>query len=236
MSKDTSSAPLTIALPKGRLFEQVQEFFGQKGYHFKFEKRKLVAHDESGLLKIFLVKNADLPTYVNHGIAGLGISGEDVIYETGLRFFRLMQFDFGSTDMCLAAKKDYGKPDTIRTVAVATKFPRFARDYFYSQGVPIQIIKLNGSVELAPILGLAPYIVDLVETGNTLRANNLEVVDTLKKINVHLISNPSYYKLNYRRINRFVEALSEGEVRGQNALNNGGLDNGGKRKTKEAAQ
>jgi ATP phosphoribosyltransferase len=79
--------------------------------------------------------------------------------------------------------------------------------------VPIQIIKLNGSVELAPILGLAPYIVDLVETGNTLRANNLEVVDTLKKINVHLIANPSYYKLNYRRINRFVAALQAGAHR-----------------------
>jgi len=202
-----SAGPLTMALPKGRLFEQVQEYFAEKGFHFKFEKRRLVAHDESGLLKIFLVKNADLPTYVNHGIAGMGISGEDVLYETGLRFFQLMRFDFGSTEMCLAAREGYGMPNTIRTVSVATKFPRFARDYFYSQGVPIQIIKLNGSVELAPILGLAPYIVDLVETGNTLRANNLEVVDTLKKINVHLIANPSYYKLNYRRINRFVAAL-----------------------------
>ena len=211
MSYVASDTPLTMALPKGRLFEQVQEFFGKRGFHFKFEKRKLVAYDESGLLKIFLVKNADLPTYVNHGIAGLGISGEDVIYETGLRFFKLMQFDFGSTAMCLAAQKGLGKPDTIRTVSVATKFPRFARDYFYSRGVPIQIIKLNGSVELAPILGLAPYIVDLVETGNTLQANNLEVVDTLKEINVHLISNPSYYKLNYRRINSFVAALHKKE-------------------------
>lgn len=207
---ETPEAPLTMALPKGRLFEQVQEYFAERGFHFKFEKRRLVAHDESGLLKIFLVKNADLPTYVNHGIAGLGISGEDVLYETGLRFFQLMQFDFGATEMCLAARDGYGKPNTIRTVSVATKFPRFARDYFYSQGVPIQIIKLNGSVELAPILGLAPYIVDLVETGNTLRANNLEVVDTLKKINVHLIANPSYYKLNYRRINQFVAALQPG--------------------------
>lgn len=211
MNTSTAETPLTMALPKGRLFEQVQDFFAEKGFHFKFEKRKLVAHDESGLLKIFLVKNADLPTYVNHGIAGLGISGEDVLYESGLRFFKLLQFDFGATEMCLAAKTGYGRPDTIRTVSVATKFPRFARDYFYSQGVPIQIIKLNGSVELAPILGLAPYIVDLVETGTTLKANRLEVVDTLKKIDVHLISNPSYYKLNYRRINRFVATLSEKE-------------------------
>jgi ATP phosphoribosyltransferase len=209
ISRQLADTPLTLALPKGRLFDQVREYFAQRGMVFTFEKRKLIAHDESGLLKIFLVKNADLPTYINHGIAGLGICGEDVLYEAGLRFFRLMQFEFGGTSMCLAAKKGSGHPDSIRSVNVATKFPRFARDYFYSKGVPIQLIKLNGSVELAPILGLAPYIVDLVETGSTLKANNLEVIEKLADIEVHLIANPSYYKLNYRRINRLIADLEK---------------------------
>jgi len=211
MSQHNENSPLTLALPKGRLFDQVQDYFSQRDLVFKFEKRKLIANDETGLLKIFLVKNADLPTYVNHGIAGLGICGEDVLYEANLRFFRLMQFDFGKTRMCLAAKKGYGQPDSIRSVNVATKFPRFARNYFYSKGVPIQLIKLNGSVELAPILGLAPYIVDLVETGSTLKANKLEVLETLRDIDVHLIANPSYYKLNYRRINHIIDTLNKNE-------------------------
>jgi len=207
MSSKTGIEPLTLALPKGRLFDQAQEFFAQRNYRFTFEKRKLIAHDESGLLKIFLVKNADLPTYVSHGIAGMGICGEDVLHEAGQRFFRLMRFDFGRTKMCLAAKKGYGPPDSIRSVSVATKFPRFAMDFFYSKGVPIQLIKLNGSVELAPILGLAPYIVDLVETGSTLKANNLEIIEKISDIEVQLIANPSYYKLNYRRINELISIL-----------------------------
>ncbi len=207
MKNKNTPPPLTMALPKGRLFDQAQDFFSSRGFHFKFEKRKLIAHENTGLLKIFLVKNADLPVYVNHGIAGMGICGEDVLYEENLRFFKLRKFNFGKTSMCLAAEKGFGHPDSIRSVSVATKFPRFARDYFYSRGVPIQLIKLNGSVELAPILGLAPYIVDLVETGSTLKANNLEVVEKLRDIEVHLIANPSYYKLNYRRINRFIDAL-----------------------------
>ncbi|HDQ14716.1 MAG TPA: ATP phosphoribosyltransferase [Sediminispirochaeta sp.] len=200
--------PLTLALPKGRLFDQVQDFFLKKGLHFKFESRKLVAHDESGLLKIFLVKNADLPTYVHHGIAGLGICGEDVLFEEGKRFFRLRKFDFGSTSMCLAAKKGYTAPKKSRSLTVATKFPKFTLDYFHRRGHPIELIKLNGSVELAPILGLAPYIVDLVETGSTLKANNLEVVEVLQTIVVQLIANPSYYKLNYRRINQLLDMLN----------------------------
>lgn len=207
MTDTYDRGPLTLALPKGRLFEQIQEHFAEKGLRFNFEKRKLVAHEESGLLDIFLVKNSDLPTYVNHGIAGLGISGEDVIYESGLKFFHLKKFDFGSTTMCLAAKQNEQAHDLVRTLNVATKFPRFTRDFFHGRGVPVQVIKLNGSVELAPILGLAPYIVDLVETGNTLKANNLEVLETLKEIGVYLVANPSYYKLRYKAIRRLVELL-----------------------------
>ncbi len=201
--------PLTLALPKGRLFEEVKKQFSLKGMGFSFDNRKLVAHDASGLLKIFLVKNSDLPTYVNHGIAGLGICGSDVLYETGYKFFKLHTFDFGSTSMCIAGKKGQTLEKRGRKLTIATKFTRFTRDYYHSKGIPVEIVKLNGSVELAPVLGLTRYIVDLVETGNTLKANNLEIYEKLKDIKVHLIVNPSYYKLHYQAVNNFVARITE---------------------------
>ncbi len=201
------SEPLTLALPKGRLFKDVQKHFATKGISFSFEDRKLTAYDSEGLLKIFLVKNSDLPTYVNYGIAGLGICGEDVVYETGLKFNNLLHFEFGGTRICLCGKKGEGEKAGINGLTVATKFTEFTKDFFHNEGTPIKIIKLNGSVELAPILGLAPYIVDLVETGNTLKANNLEEIRTLNNIGVNLIANPAYYKTNYEKINQLLEIL-----------------------------
>ncbi len=205
----TGSEPLTLALPKGRLMDEVNNFFEQKGLGFSFENRKLVSYDKSGSLKIFLVKNSDLPTYVNHGIAGLGICGSDVIYESGYNFFNLMTFDFGGTTMCIAGKKGHKRTSDERKLSIATKFTKFTSDYFHKQGIPVEIIKLNGSVELAPVLGLTPYIVDLVETGNTLKANNLEVLEKLEDIKVHLVANPAYYKLHYKSIKKIVSILKE---------------------------
>jgi ATP phosphoribosyltransferase len=109
--------------------------------------------------------------------------------------------------MCLAGKRGCSPRGDEKSLTVATKFTRFTRDFYHTQGKAVQIIKLNGSVELAPVLGLAPYIVDLVETGSTLTANDLEVFETLKEIKVHLVANPAYYKLHYDRINRMVELL-----------------------------
>ncbi len=199
--------PVTIALPKGRLLSTLLDYLSSRGFALDFEERKLVARDPGGVFNAFLVKNNDLPTYVSHGIAGLGICGTDVIYESGHRFFTLLTFPFGRTTMCLAGKRDEtGSPDR-RRMSVATKFTRFTQDYFHTRGIPVQIIKLEGSVELAPVLGLAPYIVDLVETGNTLKANNLAVIEKLKEIEVQLIANPSYYKLHYKRIDWIAERL-----------------------------
>ncbi len=201
--------PLTLALPKGRLFNEVRKQFSLKGLGFSFDTRKLITFDNTGLLKIFLVKNSDLPTYVNHGIAGLGICGSDVLYESGYRFFKLLTFGFGSTSMCIAGKKGQKPDKSEKKLTIATKFTRFTRDYYNNRGIPVEIIKLNGSVELAPVLGLTRYIVDLVETGNTLRANNLEIYEKLENIQVHLIVNPSYYKLNYTAINNFVKRIEK---------------------------
>lgn len=201
--------PLTLALPKGRLFNEVQKHFALRGLDFSFDTRKLITFDNTGLLKIFLVKNSDLPTYVNHGIAGLGICGSDVLYESGYRFFKLLTFSFGGTSMCIAGKKGQKPYKNEKKLTIATKFTRFTRDYYNNRGIPVEIIKLNGSVELAPVLGLTRYIVDLVETGNTLLANNLEIYEKLENIQVHLIVNPSYYKLNYTAINNFVKRIGE---------------------------
>jgi ATP phosphoribosyltransferase len=200
---------LTFALPKGRLEEQTREYFSRAGIDFSFEKRKLVARDEENRIEFFLVKNSDLPTYVHHGIAGLGVCGEDVLYEASYPLNRLMQLPFGSTRMCLAgpegAKVDMSAMGGLR---VATKFTRFTRDYFHSQNIPVEMIKLNGSVELAPVLGLTPYIVDLVETGGTLKANKLAVLQELSKIHVHLVCNPAYYKYHHERIDAFISRIA----------------------------
>lgn len=206
-----NNSPLTLALPKGRLTDQVQELFASLGLGFEFENRKLVAHDSEDRLKIFLVKNSDLPTYVNHGIAGMGICGDDVLFEAGTPFCRLKTFSFGGTRMCIAGKKGDRFVTTDPALTVATKFTEFTRNYFHKRGLPVEVIKLNGSVELAPVLGLSRYIVDLVETGNTLKANNLEVFDKLADIKVHLIANPAYYKIHYKRINQLVDILSKGD-------------------------
>lgn len=207
-----NNQPLLFALPKGRLMEQTQEMLATMGIDFSFDNRKLVADDKDGNLRFFLVKNSDLPTYVNHGIAGLGICGSDVIYESGHDFYKLHTFSFGGTKMCLAGLKDKHNSGNEASLKVATKFTKFTSDYYHKAGKPVQVIKLNGSVELGPVLGLAPYIVDLVETGNTLKANNLEVIRELSPISVHLIANPAYYKLNYKRINKFVDDIIKGEA------------------------
>jgi len=210
MTTPRPSQRLTIALPKGRLLSQLLSHFEEKRVSLSFEDRKLIAEDKEGMFKAFLVKNNDLPTYVNHGIAGLGICGTDVLYESGHRFLHLLSFSFGRTKMCLAGKSAEEQISIPpRRLQVATKFTRFTQDYFHSRGIPVQVIKLEGSVELAPILGLAPYIVDLVETGDTLRANHLKVIETLTEIEVHLIANAAFYKLNYERINDIVERLRE---------------------------
>jgi ATP phosphoribosyltransferase len=202
------SAPLTLALPKGRLTEQVLELMESVGLKIEFEKRKLVAHDAEGKVSILLVKNADLPVYVHHGIAGLGVCGEDVLYEHGFPFVKLHTFGFGSTAMCLAGRKGESVVLKNGRMTVASKFTRFARDYFHERGIPVEVVKLNGSVELAPVLGLTPYIVDLVETGNTLKANDLEVLEKLSDIRVQLVANPAYFKLRFQEIRDFVDTLS----------------------------
>ena len=199
--------PLTLAIPKGRLQDRTEELLRSRGYSIRFEDRRLVAEDPSGLLRVMLVKNSDLPTYVHHGIAGLGVCGTDVIYESGYRFFTLMDLPFGETKMCLAGRAGDEPGSFTGRLRVASKFTRFARDYFQERGIPCEIIRLDGSVELAPVLGLAPYIVDLVETGSTLKANDLAVLEELAQVKVVLLANPAFYKFHYKAIDALVDTL-----------------------------
>lgn len=205
----TEPTDITIALPKGRLFDRVSDALESCGYHLTLGERSLVAEDAASGLRAILVKNADLPTYVHHGIAGLGVCGSDVIHESGHEFFELLTLPFGETRICLAGRRDDGDDHRAApSLRVATKFPRFTRDFFHARGVPVSIIHLNGSVELAPVLELAPYIVDLVETGSTLRAHDLEVKEELGRTEVKLIANEAFYKYHFALIDRFVSRIA----------------------------
>jgi ATP phosphoribosyltransferase len=201
--------PLSIALPKGRLLERIIACLKEAGIEVAFGKRELVCFDEKNGLKFLLVKNNDLTTYVHHGIAGLGICGEDRIIESGYRFYKLLEFPFGATRLCLAGRRPRQEGGEEQRLKVATKFPRFTQTFFLKRGIPVEMIKLEGSVELAPVLGLAPYIVDLVETGSTLKAHGLEVLEELAEIKVALISNPAYYKLEYQNVDHLVHKLGK---------------------------
>jgi len=202
---------LSIAIPKGRLFNTVLEYFASLGMKISFGSGKLSAVDSSGRLEVYKVKNHDLPTYLHYGIAGLGIIGDDTVAESGLTFTRVLTLPFGSTKLCVAAKTGTVPPELLgETVVIATSYVRITREWFHHRGIPVKIIRLGGSVELAPALGLAPYISDLVETGNTLKANGLTVLSTLSEIEVRLIANPAYFKLHYREIQKLVDNMAKG--------------------------
>lgn len=206
---------LTIAIPKGRLQKKIGEYFSRVGITIEEISRRLDYIDEDNNIRFLFVKNSDVPVYVNYGVADIGISGSDVIYQSNFSFLRLGILPFGQTRICLAGyEKDRVKYDLygddrmfVEELRIATKFTRFTKDIFIEKGIPVTIIKLTGSVELAPILGLADFIVDLVETGTTLKENNLSVIEDLGKTEVEVIANPGLYKLQYKKIDSLMEKI-----------------------------
>lgn len=202
---------LSIAIPKGRLMDSVLEYLSLRGMDIAFAPRQLSTTDSSGRLEVYKVKNHDLPTYVHHGITGLGVVGDDTVAESAYSFTRVFTFPFGQTKLCIAGPLG-SKPPHLKggTVRVATSYVRMCRNWFHHNGIPVKIIRLNGSVELAPSLGLADYICDLVETGSTLEANGLEVIKTINDIRIRLIANSAYFKLHYRDIQKLTDILNEG--------------------------
>lgn len=205
---------VTVALPKGKLFGLSAELLKKVGWTAEglHEKsRKLVIANEAVRLKFIITKTADVPTYVEYGAADIGIIGKDVILESGKDVYELLDLGFGKCRLMMAVPKDKRRPrlEDYAHTRVATKFPRIAEKFFAAQGMQMEYIKLNGSIELAPIIGMSESIVDIVETGTTLRENNLEEIVTIMNATARLIANRVSYKLKFDRINRLVVDLAE---------------------------
>lgn len=210
---------LTIAIPKGRLGDQTIKMLKDSGIGEAIDEksRKLIFEDEDRDIKFMMLKNSDVITYVENGIADIGISGKDMIIEQNADIYELYNMGIGKCKMSVAGIKGRKifREDTV--LKVATKFPEITKRYFESKEQDIKIIRLNGSIELAPLLGLSDVIVDLVETGNTLKANGLEVLDTVCNINAVVISNKVSYKFKRKEIKRAIELISrEDEKNGKN--------------------
>jgi len=202
---------LNIALPKGRLGEKVYGMFESAGYAATASEesgRKLIVENQAAGTRFFWVKPSDVAIYVERGAADIGVAGKDILLEYEPDIYELLDLRTGNCRMAVAARKNF-RDDTRQTLRVATKFSNIAARYYLSKGRSIDIIHLNGSIELAPIIGLSDVIVDIVETGRTLRENGLEVVDTIVPISARLISNKSSYKFKSRAIDGIVADISK---------------------------
>ena len=200
---------LNIALPKGRLGEKVYGMFEQAGFEcpsIREKNRKLVFENQEAGVRYFWVKPVDVAIYVERGAADIGVVGKDIIMETEPNVYELMDLGIGKCRMAVAAPVGY-RENPERPLRVATKFSRIARDYYTSVGRDIDIIHLNGSIEIAPILGLSDVIVDIVDTGTTLKENNLEVRETILPISARLIANKSGFRFQTEQIERLTEGL-----------------------------
>ena len=200
---------LNVALPKGRLGEKVYGLFAEAGFECPAileSSRKLISENEDAGVRYFWVKPSDVAIYVARGAADIGVAGKDILLEYRPEVYELMDLGIGKCRMAVAAPKDY-KENPERTLRVATKFSRIARNYYSSKGRDIDIIHLNGSIEIAPILGLSDVIVDIVETGTTLKENNLEVRETIEPISARLIANKSGFKFKRSAIEKLMVGL-----------------------------
>ena len=202
---------LNVALPKGRLGEKVYAMFEAAGFEcpsIKEQNRKLIFENEEVGVRYFWVKPSDIAIYVERGAADIGVAGKDILLEYNPDVYELLDLDIGKCRMAVAAKKDF-HDDPRRTLRVATKFSKIAKDYYASLDRDIDIIHLNGSIEIAPILDLSDVIVDIVETGKTLKENDLEVFETIVPISARLISNKSSFKFKNEQIEKIVKRIDE---------------------------
>ena len=200
---------LNIALPKGRLGERVYAMFEADGYEcpaIKENSRKLIFENEVKGLRYFWVKPSDVSIYVERGAADMGVAGKDILLEYEPDVYELLDLGLGKCRMAVAGPKDF-YDDGSRTLRVATKFTNIASGYYGGIGRDIDVIKLNGSIEIAPILGLSDVIVDIVETGSTLKENNLEVKTEILPISARLIANKAAFKFKTGRVESIAEGL-----------------------------
>ena len=202
---------LNVALPKGRLGDKVYNLLAGAGYGCAEdynESRKLVVENPAAGIRYFLVKPSDVAIYVEHGAADIGIVGKDILAESGADVYELLDTGLGKCRMCVAGPEDF-TDDPGRSLRVATKFVNIAKAYYAAQGRDIDIIKLNGSIELAPILGLSDVIVDIVETGTTLRENHLKVLTEFMPISARFIANRASFQFKRREIETLLQKLTE---------------------------
>ena len=202
---------LNIALPKGRLGEKVYAMFEKAGFgcpSILEESRKLIFENEEAGVRYFWVKPSDVAIYVERGAADIGVAGKDILLEYEPDVYELLDLGLGKCRMAVAARKGF-HDDGERTLKVATKFQSIARQYYASMGRQIDIIKLNGSIEIAPILGLSDVIVDIVETGTTLKENDLEVIATVVPISARFIVNKSAFRFKNQEIERLIRNMKE---------------------------
>jgi len=203
---------LTIALPKGRIAEETLEIFAEifadeLGREFKFESRKLIL--DIGEFRFLNVRNQDVPTYVEHGAADIGVVGLDVITEKELDIINLLDMNLGRCKVAIGIKNedelDWSKPD----IKIATKMVNITKNYFAQKAVGVEVIKLYGSIELAPLVGLADAIVDIVETGSTMRENGLKVAEDIMESSAHLIANKNSYYAKKSEILSLYEKIDQ---------------------------
>ena len=203
---------LTIAIAKGRLQAETLDLLSLAGLGLSSEtissSRRLAVEDESGRYRLIFVKPADVPVYVEHGIADCGIVGRDVLLESEPDLLQPLSLNIGACRIVVAASENpqVNQPGILR---VATKYPRIAARHFGSRGVAVELIQLSGSVELASVLGLADCIVDLVETGNTLRENGLKIIEVITDSTARLVVNRASYQLKAGAVGRLVQSLEQ---------------------------
>ena len=204
---------LTIALAKGRMAKKSMELFEAIGIPCEEMKeegtRKLIFVNEDLKVRFFLAKANDVPTYVEYGAADLGVVGKDTLLEEGRRLYEVLDLGIGRCRMCVCGPREAAdKLKHHELIRVATKYPGIAKDYFYNKKhQTVEIIKLNGSIELAPIVGLAEVIVDIVETGSTLRENGLDVLEEIVPLSARMVVNQVSMKTRHERISRILDAM-----------------------------
>lgn len=202
---------LNIALPKGRLGEKVYKKLEESGYNcgdIYGDSRKLIFTNEEIGVSYFLVKPSDVAIYVELGAADIGVVGKDILLESSPDVYELLDLGFGKCRMAVAAKNGYAE-DLSRPLRIATKFVNIAKNYFDTKNRETEIIKLYGSIELAPILGISDVIVDIVETGTTLKENHLKVFERIFPVSARLIAGKAAYKFKEKEINEIVKRLGE---------------------------
>ena len=216
---------LVIALCKGRFLDPSLEMLAKAGIRFSDDvasSRKLIFESDEKRFRAVLVKPADVPTYVEYGAADIGIAGRDVIMESRADLLQPMDLNFGHCKIAVAGREKSGSdpnflqpnkigsdPDFSPTIRVATKYPRITMDYYNARGIPVEIIPLSGSIELAPLIGLADRIVDLVETGRTLKENGLEVLEVIAESSARLLINRAGYQTKREEVLALIRALEK---------------------------